>query len=115
MYGPDGRLCGVLGIGRDITERKRAESERELLISAMENSSDTILITDIKGTIRYVNPRLNESPATRPHRLPDTTSNNSKTTSSAPASTVKSKKRCSAETPGRDGLSTTRRMETPIP
>jgi len=36
MYDSEGRLIGVLGIARDITERKRAEAERETLISELE-------------------------------------------------------------------------------
>lgn len=43
------------GFVTDINERKEAEKEMELLMAAVENSSDWIIITDIKGTIRYAN------------------------------------------------------------
>ena len=46
----------VHGVTRDITERKRAEAERERLTRAIEQSGETIVITDAKGTILYVNP-----------------------------------------------------------
>ena len=41
---------------RDITERTHAESERELLVTAVQQSSESIVITDAEGTIQYVNP-----------------------------------------------------------
>jgi PAS domain S-box-containing protein len=56
MFRKDGQLVGVLGVGRDITERRRAEEERERLMSAIEQSSETIVITDAAGTILYANP-----------------------------------------------------------
>ncbi|WP_187426698.1 PAS domain S-box protein [Geothermobacter ehrlichii] len=40
----------------DITERKRAEAERERLIAAIEHVGEIIFITDLAGTIQYVNP-----------------------------------------------------------
>ncbi len=46
----------VHGVTRDITERKRAEAEREQLTRAIEQSGETIVITDAKGSILYVNP-----------------------------------------------------------
>ena len=36
MYDSRGRIIGILGIARDITERKNAEQEREILISELE-------------------------------------------------------------------------------
>jgi len=39
MYDAGGRLIGVLGIARDITDRKRAEAEREILISELETKN----------------------------------------------------------------------------
>ncbi|GMW02399.1 MAG: hypothetical protein AMXMBFR84_35350 [Candidatus Hydrogenedentota bacterium] len=49
-----GRECWSTAI-RDITERKRAEEERQHLITAIEQTSEIVVITDIHGTIQYVN------------------------------------------------------------
>jgi|GEM_PF-572603 len=42
--------------GRDIARREQAEATRERLMHAIENTKESIVITDIKGTIQYVNP-----------------------------------------------------------
>jgi len=41
---------------RDISWRKRAEEERLLLVTAIEQAAEFIIIFDRKGRIRYVNP-----------------------------------------------------------
>ncbi|MBU2512520.1 response regulator [bacterium] len=41
---------------QDITERKNAEKERALLASALEQTAESIIITDSQGKILYVNP-----------------------------------------------------------
>jgi PAS domain S-box-containing protein len=41
---------------RDISERVRAEAERIRLASAVEQTGDSVVITDLAGTIEYVNP-----------------------------------------------------------
>jgi two-component system, cell cycle sensor histidine kinase and response regulator CckA len=41
---------------RDITTRRKAESEREKLLSAIEQAGEVVVITDTEGTIEYVNP-----------------------------------------------------------
>jgi len=46
----------ITGFATDITKRKEAEAERELLLSAIEQTSETIMIADQKGNITYVNP-----------------------------------------------------------
>lgn len=46
----------TLSILRDISERKQAEVDRDRLIQAIEQSGETILITDPDGKIQYVNP-----------------------------------------------------------
>ncbi len=50
----DGRA--VLGISVDVTERKRAEEERERLILAIEQVAEIVMVTDTQGLILYVNP-----------------------------------------------------------
>ncbi len=46
----------IISITRDISERKRAEAERERLLLAIEQANESIAITDVSGTIQYVNP-----------------------------------------------------------
>lgn len=46
----------ITGFATDISQRKKAEAEQKLLLSAMEQTSETIMITDQKGNISYVNP-----------------------------------------------------------
>ena len=50
---PDGRLHRTI---RDISSRHAAERARERLAAAVEQASDSIVITDLAGTIDYVNP-----------------------------------------------------------
>lgn len=48
-----GRFCTLFS---DITARKRAEEERERMLSAIEQAGEMIVITDPDGGIQYVNP-----------------------------------------------------------
>jgi PAS domain S-box-containing protein len=52
----NGKTIGVIGISRDITERKRAELEMRKLSSVIENAPMSIFITNLNGEIEYVNP-----------------------------------------------------------
>jgi PAS domain S-box-containing protein len=45
----------VLSVARDLTERKRAEAERERLLSAIEQADEVIVITDPNGAVQYLN------------------------------------------------------------
>jgi len=45
----------------DITERKRAEQKLQKLSQAVEQSPATVVITDEKGKIEYVNPKFEET------------------------------------------------------
>ena len=56
VYDEQGRVVALEGFISDVTGRKRAETERERLIRAIEQSGETILITDPNGLILYVNP-----------------------------------------------------------
>jgi PAS domain S-box-containing protein len=46
---------------RDITRRKQAEAELKNLRTAVEQSENTIIITDTEGCIEYVNPAFEKS------------------------------------------------------
>ena len=53
---PFGHSPHWLAIVRDITDRRLAEEERSRLAKAVEQATESILITDDHGTIQYVNP-----------------------------------------------------------
>ena len=52
----DGHLEQILITIVDITDHKRQEAERLKLIAAIEQSGETVVITDKDGIIQYVNP-----------------------------------------------------------
>jgi PAS domain S-box-containing protein len=52
----DGNMIGTVGTETDITERKKAELELQRFHTAIEQSPESIVITDTTGTIQYVNP-----------------------------------------------------------
>ena len=49
-------IVGTVVILRDVTERKRAELELRRLVAAVEHAAEGMMITDLGGTILYVNP-----------------------------------------------------------
>ena len=51
-----GNIQGGIAIVVDLSEQKRAETEKSRFMSAIEQASETIVITDTKGSIEYVNP-----------------------------------------------------------
>jgi len=55
FYNENHETIGVLGVYEDITEQKTAENELIKLSQAIEQSSNTIIITDAGGNIEYVN------------------------------------------------------------
>jgi PAS domain S-box-containing protein len=52
----DGRAIRLVGTTQDITERIRAEVERSRLSTAVAQTSESVVITDLTGAIEYVNP-----------------------------------------------------------
>jgi PAS domain S-box-containing protein len=54
------QIIGLVGISRDITEQKEKENRLRQLSSAVEQSQASIVITDTKGNIEYVNPKFTE-------------------------------------------------------
>ena len=62
LRGPDAQPVEIIGILRDITERKKADEtlqRREQHFRALtEHSSDVILVVSAEGTVRYVTPSV---------------------------------------------------------
>ena len=56
QFDTDGRITSLFGVARDVTERKRAEAQMHQLSSAVEQTADSVIITDSNGVIEYVNP-----------------------------------------------------------
>ena len=56
----NGEIIGMVGVATDITEFKQSEEKLRQLSQAVEQSPATIIITDITGSIQYVNPRFTE-------------------------------------------------------
>jgi PAS domain S-box-containing protein len=52
----DPEIAGVVLNARDITQRKALEKAQRLLAAAVEQAAETIVITDVEGTILYANP-----------------------------------------------------------
>lgn len=48
------------GLIRDISERHKNQEQLRKLSQAIEQSSSTVLITDLNGSIEYVNPKFQE-------------------------------------------------------
>jgi PAS domain S-box-containing protein len=53
---PNGQVAGLVGVMTDITDRKNAEKERVRLATAIEQVAESVMITDAKGNIQYINP-----------------------------------------------------------
>lgn len=51
----EGSVVGALGIGRDITERKRFETQLKMFSKALDSAHDSALITDLEGKLVYAN------------------------------------------------------------
>ena len=60
MLDENGRVEGVIEYVRDISEQKRIETELRKLSRAVEQNPSSIVITDVNGTIEYVNPKFTQ-------------------------------------------------------
>ncbi len=52
----EGAIAGLAGTIFDLTDRKLAEEKHALLYTAVEEAAEAVLVTDLHGTIQYVNP-----------------------------------------------------------
>ena len=57
----NGKVLGLVGIGRDITAQKQDQEKILKLSKGIEQNPSSIEITDINGIIEYVNPKLCET------------------------------------------------------
>jgi len=55
LYDQNDKWIGNLGIMRDVSERLETEAERDRLVAAIEQTLDSIVITDKDANIKYVN------------------------------------------------------------
>jgi PAS domain S-box-containing protein len=51
----EGQLVGALGIGRDVTERKRFETQLKMFSKALDSAHDSAVIADLQGKLLYAN------------------------------------------------------------
>lgn len=56
VYSEEGKLLALEGFITDITVRKKAEEELRKLYQGVQQSPASIIITDLNGSIEYVNP-----------------------------------------------------------
>ncbi|MCF8159704.1 MAG: PAS domain S-box protein [Polaromonas sp.] len=56
-----GRICNYVAVKEDITERQRAEDQLRKLVLAVEQSPESIVITNTAGDIEYVNQAFTRS------------------------------------------------------
>lgn len=61
VYAPDGKLIALEGFISNITEQKEAEEEVRKLSRSVEQSPTIIIITDLRGSIEYVNPQFTKA------------------------------------------------------
>ena len=55
MWDENGRFEGILGVGRDISQQRRAEKDLRMAATVFEHSTAAILVTDPAGYIVQVN------------------------------------------------------------
>lgn len=53
---PDGRVTRIYGAARDVTQNRLADESLRKLMRAVEQSDNTIVITNLDGVIEFVNP-----------------------------------------------------------
>jgi len=56
LFDADDKVVGTVGTANEITDRMQSEEQMRLLKSAVASVSESIIITDTKGLIVYVNP-----------------------------------------------------------
>jgi PAS domain S-box-containing protein len=60
IFGADGRFTGFRTSARDFTDRHQGDDELRKLSVAVQQSPASVVITDLDGTIQYVNPKFSQ-------------------------------------------------------
>lgn len=55
MRSGDGRIIGLCGIARDVTEKMKSEERLRTLGAAVEQTTEGVVVTDPDGNVQYVN------------------------------------------------------------
>jgi diguanylate cyclase (GGDEF)-like protein/PAS domain S-box-containing protein len=58
---PSGRIIGIEGTSRDVSDWKAAETEMRKLSGALQQSADSVIISNQRGIIEYVNRAFEET------------------------------------------------------
>jgi PAS domain S-box-containing protein len=66
---PSGTPVRMVGTVQDVTDRVAAEEERTRLVSAVEQTADSIMVTDQDGTIAFTNPSFARLYGYRPEEV----------------------------------------------
>lgn len=61
LFNENGKLIGVVGSARDVTNARASENQIRKLSQAVEQSPAAVIITNPKGEIEYVNPKFTET------------------------------------------------------
>lgn len=56
IRGADGAIVGMASVGEDVTARREAEVTNARLVAAIEQAAETIIVTDLDGTVVFANP-----------------------------------------------------------
>jgi len=64
-----GEVIGIIGIGVDMTKRHETENKLRKLLQVIEQASESVMITDIHGTIEYVNPAFTTITGYKPEEV----------------------------------------------
>jgi PAS domain S-box-containing protein len=56
VHDADGSVAAFVAMERDVTDERAMAIERDRLAAAVEQTSDSVMVTDRRGTIEYVNP-----------------------------------------------------------
>ncbi len=69
MFDAGGQFIGYRGVSHNISEERRTQARMRLLSAGIEQSPVSIVITDARGVIEYVNPHFCETSGYAPHEV----------------------------------------------